>query len=74
MLLKNNVNKYSLNLSNFVYINAFDVETALENVILERLELQIIFTSSQPVGTDKEILLRKILMYFTKKLKCNLWL
>ena len=72
MLLKNNVNKYSLNLSNFVYINAFDVETALENVILERLELQIIFTSSQPVGTDKEILLRKILMYFTKKLKCNL--
>ena len=72
MLFKNNVNKYSLNLSNFVYINAFDVETALENVILERLELQIIFTSSQPVGTDKEILLRKILMYFTKKLKCNL--
>ena len=63
---------YSLNLSNFVYINAFDVETALENVILERLELQIIFTSSQLVGTDKEILLRKILMYFTKKLKCNL--
>ena len=67
MLLKNNVNMYSLNLSNFVYINALDVETALENVILERLELQIIFTSSQPVGTDKEILLRKVLMYFTKK-------
>ena len=42
---------HSLNLLNLVYIVVLDAERALENtklVILERLELQVFFTSSQP--------------------------
>ena len=58
MLLKN-INMYSLNFLNFVYIGVFDVETTLvfdvettlENTklaILERLELDIFFIPSHP--------------------------
>ena len=47
MLMKN-INIRSLNLLNFDYIVVFDVETAIETpilVVLERLELQMFFST-----------------------------
>ena len=48
MLLRN-IHIHSLNLLNFIYIDAFDIQIILENaksMVQERLELQIFFASS----------------------------
>lgn len=48
MLMKN-INIHSVNLLNFDCIVVFDVETAIETpilVVLERLELQMFFSTS----------------------------
>lgn len=55
MLLKNSYIR-SLNLLNFIRIVVFDVETAPKNaksVLLERLQWQIVFASSQSWGRGR---------------------
>ena len=76
-ILLKNIDMYSLNLLNLIYIVVFDVETALENAeltILERLELQMFFTSVQPWWRQiRKFSLRKF-SGILQKPKCHLCL